>query len=115
MNVKQGQTIAANLTDPLVRIADMDRDGIDVQAISPSPYHYNYGYPADATRQSCHMINDRIAEIIGEHPDRFVGMGTVPLQDGDMALAEALHRRAGLQGYRDFHQCGGYRFDPRRP
>ena len=88
VNAKQGETIAANLTDPLVRIADMDRDGIDVQAISPSPYHYNYGYPADATRQSCHMINDRIAEIVAEHPDRFVGMGTVPLQDGDMALAE---------------------------
>jgi aminocarboxymuconate-semialdehyde decarboxylase len=88
VNVKQQQTIAANLTDPLVRIQDMDRDGIDVQAISPSPFHYNYGYPADATRQSCQMINDRIAEIVAAHPDRFVGMGTVPLQDPDMAVAE---------------------------
>jgi aminocarboxymuconate-semialdehyde decarboxylase len=88
VNAKQQQTIAANLTEPEVRLADMDRDGIDVQAISPSPYHYNYGYPADATLESARMINDRIAEIVAAHPKRFVGMGTVPLQDGDMALAE---------------------------
>ena len=88
INSKQGESIAASLTDPLVRLADMDRDGIDVQAISPSPFHYNYGYPADAPRGACHIINDRIAEIVGQHPDRFVGMGTVPLQDPNMALAE---------------------------
>ena len=88
VNARQEEAIATHLTDPLVRLKDMDKDGIDVQAISPSPFHYNYGYPAEATRAACHIINDRIAEIVGQHSDRFVGMGTVPLQDGDMALAE---------------------------
>ncbi|MAF47421.1 MAG: amidohydrolase family protein [Rhodospirillales bacterium] len=88
INARQAESIAANLTDPKVRLKDMDRDGIDVQAISPSPFHYNYGYPADATRESCRIINDRVAEIVAAHPDRFVGMGTVPLQDAGMAVAE---------------------------
>ncbi|NQV55882.1 MAG: amidohydrolase [Rhodospirillales bacterium] len=88
INKKQSVDLVPKFTDPQVRIKDMDRDGIDVQAISPSPYHYNYGYPADATRSTCHLINDRIADIVGDNPDRFVGMGTVPLQDPEMAVAE---------------------------
>jgi aminocarboxymuconate-semialdehyde decarboxylase len=34
------------------------------------------------------MVNERIAEIVAATPDRFVGLGTVPLQDADLAVAE---------------------------
>jgi aminocarboxymuconate-semialdehyde decarboxylase len=88
INRKQHQDILDKLTDPAVRIADMDASGIDVQAISPAPFHYNYAYDADFARETAHVVNDRIAEICGQHPDRFVGMCTVPLQDADIAVAE---------------------------
>ena len=33
-------------------------------------------------------VNDRLFEIVQGHPDRFVGLGTLPMQDVDLALAE---------------------------
>ena len=88
INQNQQKIILPKLTDPAVRIADMDEQGIDVQAISPSPFHYHYSLPPEVTRESCQIVNDRIAEIVAGTPDRFVGMGTVPLQDAEMAVAE---------------------------
>lgn len=88
INKEQKAKILPKLTDPLVRIADMDAQGVDVQALSPAPFHYNYDYPADFTRDTCRIVNDRIAELVAAHPDRFVGLGTVPMQDVDMAVAE---------------------------
>lgn len=88
INARQQQAILPKLTDPAVRIADMDRQGVDIQALSPSPFHYNYGAPAEVGRVTAKVVNDRIAEVVAGNPDRFVGMGTLPLQDGDMAVAE---------------------------
>lgn len=88
INRKQHLSIIDKLTEPEVRIADMDAMGIDVQAISPAPFHYNYSYEAGFARDTAHVVNDRIAEICAQHPDRFVGMCTVPLQDADIAVAE---------------------------
>ena len=80
--------IRPKLTDPEVRLQDMDAQGVDVQAISTSPFHYNYGYDPGFTRDTSRVVNDRIAEVVATHPDRFVGLGTAPLQNPDMALAE---------------------------
>ncbi|MDH3308126.1 MAG: amidohydrolase [Acidimicrobiia bacterium] len=88
INRTQQQTILPKLTDPAIRLTDMDACGIDVQALSPSPAHYNYGYPAEIVRETSRIVNDRIAEIVAGNPDRFVGLCTVPLQDVDMAVAE---------------------------
>jgi Predicted metal-dependent hydrolase of the TIM-barrel fold len=45
-------------------------------------------------------VNERIAEICGKYPDRFVGLGTVPLQNRDLAVAELVHcvRALGMRG-----------------
>lgn len=88
INRAQHQTIIPKLTDAEVRIADMDSCGIDVQALSPSPFHYNYQYPAEFARDTSKVVNDRIAEIVAGTPDRFVGLCTVPLQDAEIAVAE---------------------------
>ena len=70
------------------RLLDMDRLGIDTQAISPSPGQYFYFTDLDVGRSAARLINDGIAEAVAAHPDRFVGMGTVPLQDVDQAIVE---------------------------
>ena len=88
INADQHQTILPKLTDPEVRLKDMDEQGVDVQAISTSPFHYNYFFDAEFTRQTARLVNDRIAEVVAGHPDRFVGLGTVPLQNPKMAVAE---------------------------
>jgi aminocarboxymuconate-semialdehyde decarboxylase len=100
INREQHATILPMLTDPAVRIADMDRQGVDVQAISPSPFHYNYAAPAEVGRDTSRLVNDRVAEVVAGNPDRFVGMGTLPLQDADMAVAELDRcvKELGLRG-----------------
>jgi aminocarboxymuconate-semialdehyde decarboxylase len=99
INRRQQVTIATKLTDPVERIADMDATGVDVQAVSPAPSHYYYAYEAGAARDAARVVNDRIAEVVGQHPDRFVGLCTVPLQDVDIAVAE-LERSVDQLGLR---------------
>ena len=70
------------------RLADMDRLGVDVQAISPSPGQYFYFTEPGLGRDLARTVNDGIAAACAEHPDRLVGMGTVPLQSTELAVAE---------------------------
>jgi len=82
------------------RITDMDRLGVDVQAISPSPGQYYYYAPPELGRSAAQAVNDGIAAAVDRHSDRLVGMGTVPMQNTEMAVAE-LHRcvnELGLRG-----------------
>jgi aminocarboxymuconate-semialdehyde decarboxylase len=82
------------------RIADMDHMGIDIQAVSPAPRQTYYGADPDLGLQVSRIINDEIAEMVGRDPDRFVGLGTVPFQAPDLAVAELerLHKSLGFRG-----------------
>jgi len=82
------------------RIADMDLMGIDIQAISPSPRQTYYGADADLGLEVSRIQNDEIAEMCGKHPDRFVGLGTIPFQAPELAVAELerIHRSHGFRG-----------------
>ncbi len=70
------------------RLADMDRLGVDVQAISPSPGQYYYFADPELGRDAARLVNDTIAATVAAQPDRLVGMGTVPLQQVELAVAE---------------------------
>ena len=72
---QRGKIDFPKLTDLDTRLADMDRDGIDVQVISPYPGHFVYAAPPEVARDSCHMVNDHIASLVAKHPDRLMGMG----------------------------------------
>jgi aminocarboxymuconate-semialdehyde decarboxylase len=82
------------------RLSDMDHMGIDVQAVSPSPDQTYYGLPPDLAIEATRLVNDNIADIMGKHPDRFAGLGTVPFQVPELAVAELerLHKSLGLKG-----------------
>ncbi len=76
------------LTSVEQRVSDMDKMGIDVQAISTSPMQYYYALEPELGRQTSRTINQRLAEIVASHPDRFVALGTVPMQAPELAVAE---------------------------
>src|SRR5690606_9945656 len=99
-NLKQMKERAAKLSSIEVRLRDMDRMGIDVQAISPAPNQTYYWTEPGEGRDLARMVNERIAEICGKWPDRFVGLGTVPLQDTSLAVRELEHavKNLGLRG-----------------
>lgn len=80
--------ITDNVWDPVQRIAECDRDGVSMQVLSTVPVMFSYwAKPADALDLS-RRLNDHIAEVVREHPKRFAGLGTIPMQDPDMAAAE---------------------------
>jgi aminocarboxymuconate-semialdehyde decarboxylase len=87
------------LTSIEQRLKDMDKMGIDVQAISTSPLQYYYGVDADIGRQTSKAINARLAEIVASNSDRFVALGTAPMQDPRLAV-EALEYCMNELGFR---------------
>ncbi len=99
VNVKQIQDRAPKLSTIEVRLKDMDRMGIDIQAVSPSPNQCCYWAEPGLGAEIARMVNDRIAEIVATWPERFVGLGSVPLQNAELAVAE-LERAVKVLGLR---------------
>lgn len=73
---------------PLRRLADMDRERVGRQLISPIPITMCYWGPAEGTAAFARMQNDFIAEAVARHPERFIAAGTVAMQSANLAIAE---------------------------
>jgi aminocarboxymuconate-semialdehyde decarboxylase len=92
--------ITDNVWDPKRRIEECDRDGVSMQVLSTVPVMFSYwAKPADALDLS-RRLNDHIAEVVRHHPKRFAGLGTIPMQDPDLAAGELERcvRELGLRG-----------------
>jgi aminocarboxymuconate-semialdehyde decarboxylase len=78
------------MTDVNKRLEDMDRVGIDVEVISLSTPNVFF---TDAQHQPeiARIVNDSYAELIVQHPTRFKGFASIPMDNPDAALSE-LHR-----------------------
>jgi aminocarboxymuconate-semialdehyde decarboxylase len=100
VNVKQIKDRGPKLSSIEVRLKDMDRMGIDIQAVCPAPNQCIYWSEPDFGRELARMANERLAEIAATWPERFVAMGTVPLQNADMAVAELEYcvKKLGMRG-----------------
>jgi aminocarboxymuconate-semialdehyde decarboxylase len=88
VNAKMFQEIGFRLNGVSERLTDMDRMGVDVQALSPNPGQYYYFSAPELGRSLSEMINNTIAEAVATEPKRLVGIGTVPLQNVEMAITE---------------------------
>ena len=91
--------IEDNCWDADVRISDCGNHGIDVQVLSTIPVMFSYWAKAIDALDLSKYLNDHIASIVIDYPKRFVGLGTVPLQDTALAIKE-LERcmHIGLRG-----------------
>jgi aminocarboxymuconate-semialdehyde decarboxylase len=80
--------IEANSWSPAARLAVCDRDGVDLQVLSTVPVMFSYWARPEHALDLSRRLNDHIASVVGENPARFLGLGTVPLQDPDLAITE---------------------------
>jgi aminocarboxymuconate-semialdehyde decarboxylase len=86
--------------DPVRRIEDCDRHGVDVQVLSTVPVMFSYWAKPEHALDLSRMLNDHIAEIVRAYPKRFAGLGTLPMQAPGLAIRELERciRELGLLG-----------------
>lgn len=87
-NLAMREALRVRIVSGEQRLLDMDRLGIDVQVLSPSPTQY-YGWADEALADRIVQAQNRtIAEAVQARPDRFVGLGAVALQHPALAARQ---------------------------
>ena len=77
------------LWDPAQRIEDMDALGIDLQLMCATPVMFGYHHDAKTALQWAQRMNDHALEMCAIAPQRLAVLAQVPLQDIELACAEA--------------------------
>jgi len=96
---REFRSITSACWDPAVRVADMDRDGVDYQVVSATPVLFAYGRPAEHAFECARIFNDALLDLCDGANGRLIPICQVPLQDPDLACEE-LERAlgAGMRG-----------------
>jgi aminocarboxymuconate-semialdehyde decarboxylase len=91
------------------RLADMDREGVAVQVLSPIPVTFCYQASAAGAAELASAQNEFFARLANGHPTRFAALGAVALQDPDGAVDEMRRfmRRDRFLGVEIGTQVGG--------
>ncbi len=91
------RTVSQQCWDCATRCADLAAMRVARQVLSPMPELLSYWLPVDDGSRMCRYLNEVIAELVALEPTRFVGLGAVPLQDVDAAIAALDHARHALR------------------
>jgi len=96
------------------RLRSMDAQAIDMEVLSINPFWY--GKDRDLAAKVVSIQNEKLAELVAAHPDRFAAFASLTLQDPQLAVQEleTAMRKQGLRGAAIGDVVGGAEFsDPR--
>ncbi|MEQ9404226.1 MAG: amidohydrolase family protein [Cyclobacteriaceae bacterium] len=80
--------IQSNCWDPELRVKDYEKFNTQVQVVCTIPVMFSYwAEPRDCLDLSM-FLNDHIAEVVADDPEHYIGLGTVPMQDTELAIKE---------------------------
>jgi aminocarboxymuconate-semialdehyde decarboxylase len=83
------RVVERNCYCPETRIAECNSTDVSIQVLSTVPgIGFNYTAPAKDALTVAKYLNDHISQLVGKYPTRFVGLGTIPLQDPSLAILE---------------------------
>ena len=85
------------------RLAAMDKAGVAIHALSLTQPMAFWAPPAFGLKL-CQTYNDACAALHQKHPDRFVGLAMLPMQEQALAVQE-FDRVAGLPGIRGIYMA----------
>lgn len=88
MDNKFFREIEDNAWSPETRVKECDHDGVDVQVLSTIPVMFAYWARAQDTADLAMFLNDHIMDVVSRYPDRFIGLGTLPMQHPKLAIKE---------------------------
>lgn len=92
--------IEDNCWSPERRFEDFEKNNIDVQVICTIPVMFSYWAKPYDTLQLAQFLNDDIAKTVQKYPKKYVGLGTLPMQDPALAIQELERcvKELGLRG-----------------
>ncbi len=105
--------IEDNCWNPHRRIEECDRAGVAVQVLSTVPVMFSYWAKPEHGHDLSRILNDHLAGVVREHPRRFAGLGTLPMQAPDLAVRELERcvRELGLRGVEIGSHVNGFNLD----
>jgi aminocarboxymuconate-semialdehyde decarboxylase len=80
--------IEENCWNPEAILADMNKHNVDVMVLCTVPVLFSYWARPEHTLEWSEMLNDHLASVVRDHPTRFIGLGTLPMQDVQLACQE---------------------------
>jgi aminocarboxymuconate-semialdehyde decarboxylase len=110
---KPFREIESNCWDPAKRLEEYDAHGCQVQVLSTVPVMFSYWAKPEHALDLARLLNDHIAGVVAAQPRRFVGLGTLPMQDARLAVRELERcvRELGLAGVQIGTNVNGMNLD----
>ena len=108
--------VTQNSWDAKQRLQECDEHNVQVQVLSTVPVMFSYWAKPKDTWDLCKLLNNHIASTVADNPKRFVGLGTLPMQDSNLAIKE-LERcvnELGLPGVEIGTHVNGWNLDDPR-
>lgn len=105
--------IEDNCWNPTTRICDADQHSVDVQVLSTVPVMFSYWTKPKDGLYISKFLNDHLAEVTSANPHRFIGLGTLPMQDTESSVAELERcvKELGLAGVQIGSNVNGKNLD----
>jgi aminocarboxymuconate-semialdehyde decarboxylase len=80
--------IESNCWDPELRIADYKKFNTQVQVVCTIPVMFSYWAQPNDCLVLSQFLNDHLADLAVKYPKNYIGLGTIPMQDTDLAIQE---------------------------
>ena len=91
--------IERNCWDPEAILVDMDQHNVDVMVLCTVPVLFSYWARPKDTLDWSRFLNDHLAGVVASYPQRFIGLGTLPMQDVEYSIKELRRcKELGLPG-----------------
>ncbi len=80
--------IQENCWDVEVRIREYAQFNTQVQVVCTIPVMFSYWAKPHDCWELSRFLNDHIADVTSRYPKNYIGLGTIPMQDADLAIKE---------------------------
>ena len=91
--------VKENCYDAAAILPEMDAHGVKMMTLCTIPVLFNYWAKPQDTLDWTMFLNDHLVGIQEEYPTRFIGLGTLPMQDLNLAIQELERcKKLGLRG-----------------